>query len=304
MYRTMQNEPRVVSVRSTTQNMGRVIVEVYNMKWDEVYVRLKAMTEPGKSYWGIPRGGQYVAAATGQAATDIEDADYIIDDIYDSGATSKKYAHYGKPFLFLIDKRKTDDKEKRWVKFPWEQESVQDFEDDVRRIIQRMDPDSNREGLRETPRRVAEALTELTTPEPFTITTFDSNGYDQMIVESGLSFYTLCEHHMLPFFGSVNIGYIPGDEIIGISKLARIVEYYSKALNTQEYFTRNIAESLNNELAPIGLAVVVKGRHLCQEMRGVKRRGNMITSDVRGLLKTDDKARMEFMRFIDDDCNN
>jgi len=266
----------------------------YHMGWDEVYSRLESMVEPGKRYWGIPRGGQYVAAATGQAATDIGDADYIIDDIYDSGATSGKYAHHGKPVLFLIDKRKAEDKGKGWVKFPWEQESVQDFEDDVRRIIQRIDSDPNREGLRETPRRVAKALTELTTQEPFTPTVFDASGYDQMIVESRIPFYSLCEHHMLPFFGDAHIGYIPDKKIIGVSKLIRCVSFYSHGLHTQEYLTGNIADYLEEALRPVGIGVILTARHLCQEMRGVKSRGEMSTSALLGAFRSPE-AKEEFL---------
>lgn len=266
----------------------------YHMGWAEVYTRLNVLIKPGKKYWGIPRGGQYVAGATGQAVTDIGDADYIIDDIYDSGATAKKYDHYNKPFVFLVDKRKADDAEMGWVRFPWEQESVQDFEDDIRRIIQRIDSDPNREGLRDTPGRVAKALTELTTPEPFTPTTFDANGYDQMIVESRIPFYSLCEHHMLPFFGDAYIGYIPDKKIIGVSKLIRSVSFYSHGLHTQEYMTGNIANYLEEVLRPIGIGVILTARHLCQEMRGVKSRGEMSTSALLGKFRNPE-VREEFL---------
>ena len=116
------------------------------------------------------------------------------------------------------------------------------------------------------------------TPPEFNPTTFDAKGYNQMIMERGITYYTFCEHHMLPFFGTVDIGYIPDDKIIGISKLPRTVEYYSKMLNTQEYFTDNIAKYLQEKLKPKGIGVVVRGRHLCQEMRGIKKRGEMVTS--------------------------
>ena len=100
---------------------------------------------------------------------------------------------------------------------------------------------------------------------------------------------------MIPFFGTVTIGYIPSDHIIGISKLPRTVEYYSKRLNTQEYFTENIANYLFDKLKPRGLGVIVKGRHLCQEMRGVKKKGEMVTSSLKGVLITDNIARKEFL---------
>lgn len=153
----------------------------------------------------------------------------------------------------------------------------------------------DREGTKDTPKRVAKAWKELLTPPHFNPTTFDANGYSQMIVEKNIQYYTFCEHHMLPFFGKVSIGYIPDGKIIGISKLARTVEYYSKGLNTQEYFTDNIANYLLEKLKPAGIGVLVSGRHLCQEMRGVKKKGDMITSCLKGNFLDDIKVKEEFL---------
>ena len=117
-----------------------------------------------------------------------------------------------------------------------------------------------------------------------------------MIVDKDIPFYSLCEHHILPFFGTVKIGYIPDKKIIGLSKLARIVEHFSRRLNTQEYFADNIANYIETKLQPIGVAVVVKGRHLCKEMRGAKKQGEMVTASLRGVLRDDIKAREEFYK--------
>ena len=153
------------------------------------------------------------------------------------------------------------------------------------------------EGISETPQRVERFYREFFNyPEP-KITVFSANGYDEMIVDKGIPYYTFCEHHILPFFGTVKIGYIPDKKIIGLSKLARIVKYFSRRLNTQEYFTKNIADYLQEKLAPKGVGVIVTGRHLCKEMRGIESRGEMITSALerhifnrtkskRGILKT------------------
>ncbi len=156
----------------------------------------------------------------------------------------------------------------------------------------------DREGTKDTPKRVAKAWKELLTPPEFNPTVFDAQGYDQMIIERGITYYTFCEHHMLPFFGKASIGYIPNDKIIGISKLARTVEYYSKTLNTQEYLTNNIANYLWNKLQPQGVGVVVTGRHLCQEMRGVRKKGDMITSCLKGVMLDEPQAKSEFMRCV------
>jgi len=135
-------------------------------------------------------------------------------------------------------------------------------------LLKRFD-DPNREGLIETPKRVMNAYKEILTAVEPKITIFDSNGYDQMIVEKDIPFYTLCEHHLLPFFGTVHIGYIPKKKIIGLSKLARIVHFFSHRLNTQEYLTKNISEFLQKKLNPRGCAVIIQARHLCKEMRGI-----------------------------------
>ena len=169
------------------------------------------------------------------------------------------------------------------------------LESNIRQMLSIMGEDINREGLKDTPKRVAKAWGELMTPPEFNPTVFNANGYDQMILEKGIKFYTFCEHHMLPFFGIVDIGYIPDEKIIGISKLPRTVEYYSKRLNTQEYFTNNIAEYLQEKLQPKGIGVVVRGRHLCQEMRGVKKEGQMITSCLKGQMLENSTAREEFL---------
>ena len=169
------------------------------------------------------------------------------------------------------------------------------LEENIKEFLTIVGEDINREGLEGTPERVAKAWLELLSPKEFNPTIFEANGYDQMILEKDISFYTFCEHHMIPFFGTVTIGYIPSDHIIGISKLPRTVEYYSKRLNTQEYFTENIANYLFDKLKPRGLGVIVKGRHLCQEMRGVKKKGEMVTSSLKGVLITDNIARKEFL---------
>jgi GTP cyclohydrolase I len=152
------------------------------------------------------------------------------------------------------------------------------------------------EGQTKTPIRMIKAYEEILTSNlNLDLTTFESNGYDQMIVEKGIKYYTLCEHHFLPFYGEVKIGYIPNGKLIGLSKLARVVEHFSKRLNTQEYFTKNIASFLNEKLKPKGVGVVVTGFHLCQAMRGVKKEGEMITSELIGAFQ-DLKVREEFLK--------
>lgn len=151
------------------------------------------------------------------------------------------------------------------------------------------------EGQKETPARMVKSWQELLIAEEPKITLFDSNGYDQMIIQTGIKYYTFCEHHFLPFFGEVKIGYIPQDKIIGLSKLSRIVNYFSKRLNTQEYFTKNIADYLQKQLNPKGVGVIVTGLHLCQVMRGAKSTGQMTTSELVGNFRNLE-VRSEFLK--------
>ena len=155
--------------------------------------------------------------------------------------------------------------------------------------------DPDREGLLNTPKRVAKVFKELLTAEKPRLAIFDANGYDQMISDVGIEYYTFCEHHMLPFFGHVTIAYIPNKKIIGLSKLARVVDYFSKRLNTQEYFTENIAEFLMKELQPLGIGVKVTGRHLCKEMRGAKSKGVMKTTSLKGVFLDSPSVKEEFL---------
>lgn len=172
------------------------------------------------------------------------------------------------------------------------------LEANTREFLSMIGEDPFREGLRDTPTRVCRAWKEMLNADDFKMTVFDSNGYDEMIVERELSFYSFCEHHLLPFFGTATIGYIPDKKIVGISKLARTLDYYSKRLNTQEYLTQNIADFLNDKLNPLGVGVVVRARHLCQEMRGIKKRGEMVTSVLKGILLEENKAKTEFLKCV------
>ena len=167
----------------------------------------------------------------------------------------------------------------------------------VRELLIEIGEDPTREGLARTPERIADAYREI-------FSGYDSNSElsvqfsedSEVVVVRDIQFYSMCEHHMLPFFGEVSIGYIPNDTIIGISKLARTVEYYSKSLNTQEYFTDNIANYLQDKLNPLGIGILVNGRHLCQEMRGVKKQGEMVTSCLKGNFLKDIKVKEEFIK--------
>lgn len=159
-----------------------------------------------------------------------------------------------------------------------------------------LDPQPDREGLKETPMRWAKSMYDLTHSEDFKMTTFAAEGCSQMVLQSDIQFYSLCEHHGLPFFGLATVAYIPKDRIVGISKLARTVEYFSKRLQVQERMTDQIADLLVEKLDPLGVGVILRARHLCQEMRGVKKPGATTrTCALRGEFLEDGKVRSEFL---------
>jgi len=169
----------------------------------------------------------------------------------------------------------------------------------VREFLAAIGDDPDREGLRDTPRRVVNSWRELFAgyqQDPATVCTTFDECYDQMVVLKGFEFYSFCEHHVLPFWGTMSVGYIPRDKILGLSKLARVSEMFARRLQLQERLGHQIAEAIENLIHPLGVGVVIRARHLCVCARGVgKQHGAMVTSVLRGRLRDDDKARKEFL---------
>ena len=177
-------------------------------------------------------------------------------------------------------------------------ENVQ-LETAVKSIIETFDADSSRDGLRDTPRRYLKFLAEFTAPSEFELTEFDGENYDQMLVQTNIPFYSLCEHHLAPFFGVAHVAYIPNGKIVGLSKLSRTVEKFACGFQNQERITKQIAAYLMERLKPQGVAVVLKAEHLCMAMRGVKKLGvETISSEVLGVFREDAATRAEFLQLI------
>lgn len=151
--------------------------------------------------------------------------------------------------------------------------------------------------LRETPRRMAQAYAELLTPKPFRPTTFpNEDGYDELVLVRSIPFHSLCMHHLLPFHGIAHVGYLPGDRIVGLSKLARVVELFARDLQLQERMTTQIADWLQEELSPKGVGVVLEAEHMCMALRGVQTYGaKTVTSALHGLVRDDPRTRQEFL---------
>ncbi|HEY6692079.1 MAG TPA: GTP cyclohydrolase I FolE [Solirubrobacteraceae bacterium] len=164
-------------------------------------------------------------------------------------------------------------------------------------LLHAIGADVGSDGLRETPRRVAEAYAELLTPPAFRPTTFpNDDGYDGLIVAQAIPFHSLCMHHLLPFRGVAHVGYVPGERIVGLSKLARVVERFARALQIQERLTMQIADWLEAELRPAGVGVRLEAEHMCMSLRGVQRPGaRTVTSALRGAIRDDAQTRQEFL---------
>jgi GTP cyclohydrolase IA len=156
------------------------------------------------------------------------------------------------------------------------------------------DPDD--EHLADTPRRVADSFAELLTCPPFRLTTFANDaGYDELVLARDIPVHSLCEHHLLPFSGTAHVGYLPGERILGLSKLARVVEMFARDLQVQERLTQQVADWLQEHLAPRGVGVVLEAEHLCMSLRGVRATGSRtVTSALRGLVRDDARTRAEF----------
>jgi GTP cyclohydrolase I len=160
--------------------------------------------------------------------------------------------------------------------------------------------DVESEHLRETPRRVARAYAELLSPTPFHATTFPNDeGYDELVLVRDIPFRSLCAHHLLPFHGRAHVAYLPGEQIIGISKLGRVVDLFAHDLQVQERLTVQVADWLEETLEPVGAGVIVEAEHLCMSLRGVQKPGaRTVTSALRGLVKDDPRTRQEFLSLI------
>ena len=169
----------------------------------------------------------------------------------------------------------------------------------ARDLLRAIGADADSRDLLETPRRVVASFAELLTPAEFDATLFPNEGYDELVLVRDISFQTLCMHHLLPFHGVAHVAYLPGDSIIGLSKLARVVEFFARDLQLQERMTVQIADWLEHELAPRGVGVVLSAEHMCMTIRGVRKPGaRTVTSALRGSLRDDARTRQEFFSLV------
>lgn len=265
----------------------------------------------------VPRGGVPVAYALGECGRargllidicdDINECDFILDDLIDSGNTRDRYADSGKLFVALFSKvvSHNDLDPSEWVVFPWEDVATEGAEDIPVRLLQYVGEDTARGGLLETPARFLKAWKFYTSgydKKPDDLLKVFEDGaenYDEMVLVKDIPFYSQCEHHLAPFFGRAHIAYIPDGKIVGLSKFSRLVDMYARRLQVQERLTNQIAEAINTHLKPKGVAVVLNARHMCMESRGVCQQGHSTTtSAMLGAFKDEHETRMEFLELI------
>ena len=264
-----------------------------------------------RAVWGVPRGGivpaALVARELGVPLVDFPEHDtLVVDDLVDSGNTAQPFIDNGYMFDALYRKPHTPahvaphaTEVDGWLEFPWEKNETGPAEAVVR-LLEYIGEDPTREGLLDTPKRVVKALRELTSgyeqdPAAILATQFDEYS-DEMVVVTGIEFSSMCEHHMLPFTGVATVGYIPSGGVVGLSKLARLVEVYAKRLQVQERMTTQIANAIEEHLVPLGCGVVITSHHSCMGMRGVKKPdAQMTTSALRGVFMTKGDVRQEFL---------
>lgn len=263
--------------------------------------------------YGVPRGGipvAYLLAAITDRIEVVEhpgSADWIVDDIIDSGATRDAFNEQfpGKPFIALADFLPTRKQPGQWVVFPWEQSlngEDQSATDIPIRLLQYIGEDPKREGLKETPQRFLKAWKHWTSgygKQPADVMKVFKDGaerYDEMLFENDLPFYSMCEHHLAPFFGTATIAYIPDGTVCGLSKMHRVLDIFARRLQMQERLTVQVADALMELLKPKGVGIIIKARHMCKESRGVSIQGSYTTtSALRGKFLDEPTVRAEFL---------
>ena len=263
--------------------------------------------------YGIPRGGipeaYRMAGLFGFKVTDdITKADLVVDDLIDSGETMNRALtkiENGKAVPFFVLFNKDEEEFSDWLVFPWEADFNTSTVDITTRFLEAIGENSTRDGLKDTPNRVSRSWQELykgynMSPEDILKKVFVAE-YDEMVILKGIDFYSTCEHHIMPFFGKVSIGYIPGKEnkVVRISKLVRLVECFSRRLQIQERMTLQIAEAINTGLNPLGVGILVDAQHLCMITRGVRQQNSVMkTSSMLGVFRDKPEVRAEFLSLI------
>lgn len=255
--------------------------------------------------FGIPRGGQIVAGLLQAHGCNVVDswqeAHIIVDDIIDSGNTKATWERETElPVFSLITKPPGS----TWIRFPWEAVDDDDAATCVLRLLEHLELDVTSDGLQDTPERLARLLTEMTSGrfddlDEILGRTFDGDN-DEIVVVRGIPFWSLCEHHLMPFHGHATVGYLPTSRVLGLSKIPRLVKSIARRPQLQERMTAQIAKALmaNKGLNPLGVGVTLVATHACMAMRGIESEGEMVTSSVLGLFRKDPNVKAEWLRLL------
>ena len=295
--------------------MKKITHEEYRKDIETVVEKIKKTCKLYSGVYGIPRGGTYPASIIARMLNveqvydpeQIKPSTLIVDDLVDSGKTISAYPNNDKAVVY-VKEGKADlctffgkNIGKEWVIFPDEGNST--VEDNCTRLLQYIGEDIAREGLLETPSRMRRAYDEIfagykQNPKDL-FKTFTEGACKELVILKDCEFFSTCEHHFLPFFGKISIGYIPNGKVIGVSKLARLTDCFAKRLQIQERLVAQIADTLVEELNPSGVIVVCEAVHFCMKSRGVKKiNASMITSAIRGVFEENPIARQEFLALI------
>ena len=284
------------------------------LTWGDIETSISALNLKNQKVYGVPKGGMIVAGLAKQAFPEITlvtnpwetKPDLILDDLIDSGATQIKYEDEfpDVEFTALFDKRQMDGNP--WLVLPWEADhpaGEESVEQNIVRVLEYIGEDPNREGLLDTPKRIVKSWDELFagyTQDPKELLRhFDAETYDQIVLLKDIELYSMCEHHQLPFTGIAHVAYIPDKRVIGISKLARLVDIYARRLQIQERIGEQVTGFLMNELGAQGAACIIEASHMCMRMRGCsKQRSTMVTSSLKGAFLDKPEARQELMQLI------
>lgn len=305
-------------------NKVKITYDRYKVAIAEIARQIKEKKRCYKSIYPIPRGGYFTAIELSRLLNtpiecdkaNIDHTTLVVDDICDSGKTIKEFDGYDTAVAFVKERSLNKVSfsgeivpENNWLVFPDEHETT--VEENITRILEYIGEDPTREGLVGTPDRIIRMWGEIfrgyDKGQKPKVTTFDNGKdgitYDNMVVDEG-DFYSMCEHHMMPFFGKYWFAYIPNPKgrILGISKIGRVVDYCAARMQIQERLVHNIvdmlAKALGDENPPLGMALVMRGEHLCKTMRGVKKKGKMMSSYLVGAFKEDAQVRNEFMQLV------
>lgn len=288
---------------------------MHHLTWADVDVQARAIADRWRgncgTVYGIPQGGAPLAVMVANylGVRVIEEPKLglntlVVDDLVDSGRTlaplfkqfktDAAFAKPHSPHVYAPSARVIDD----WLVFPWERNNGAPT-DGIVRLLEYIGENPSRDGLRDTPERVLRAWEEMTQGYKVDVAklltvTFDI-ACDEMVVVRNIPFASMCEHHLLPFTGTVTLGYIPKEHVVGLSKLARLVDAFAQRLQVQERLTTDLTLAMQEHLQPLGCGAIVHATHSCMCNRGVRKAGEMVTSSLVGVLRTDPQARTEFL---------